>query len=131
MRITNTPYSLRKLVDVILSYIELIIPFMMKNNTSMLNYSAIDLLRTNIDKKSVSIRDLKEMADHLQQQYQFTEEQQDLLDVIMNELQKDRIRRIVIKPLLKPFQELFNETIIESQVYTFTNLVWYYLHSGK
>jgi AcrR family transcriptional regulator len=131
MRITNTPFSLRKLVDVILSYIELVMPFMMKNGTSMLNYSAIDLLRTNIDKKKVTITDLIEMANQLQQQFKFSEEQQDLLDVMMNELQNERIRKIVIKPLLKPFQELFNETIIELQVHTFTNLVWYFLHSGR
>ncbi|MBA9027434.1 MULTISPECIES: TetR/AcrR family transcriptional regulator [Bacillaceae] len=129
MRITNSPYSLHHLVNVILSYIELIMPYMMKNGSFMLNYSAIDLLRTNVDKKVVTIAELKELADQLQQHYTFNEEQQDLFDVIMNELQCERVRKIVIQQLLKPFQQLFNETTIQSQVHTFTNMIWYYLKS--
>ena len=129
MRITNSPYSLHHLANVILSYIELIMPYMMKNGSSMLSYSAIDLLRTNVDKKVVTIAELKELADQLQLHYTFNEEQQDLFDVIMNELQCERVRKIVIQQLLKPFQQLFNETTIESQVHTFTNMIWYYLKS--
>lgn len=91
----------------------------------MLNYSAIDLLRTKVDRKVVTIAELKELADQLQQHYTFNEEQQDLFDVIMNELQCERVRKIVIQQLLKPFQQLFNETTIESQVHTFTNMIWY------
>lgn len=127
IRISNSTYSLHHLADVILSYIELIMPYMMKHSSLMLNYSAIDLLRTNVDKKMITITELKEFADQLQQQYKFSEEQQDLFDVIMNELQRERIRKIVLQPLLKPFQKLFNETTIESQVHIFTNMIWYYL----
>ncbi|WP_462413584.1 TetR/AcrR family transcriptional regulator [Neobacillus sp. Marseille-QA0830] len=127
IKFTNSPYSLHELVHAILSYIELIIPDMIKNNRAILNYSAIDLLRTNVDKKMVTIPELIELANQLPRGYPFNDEQQDLFDAIMEELQKDRIRKIVIQPLLKPFYELFNETPIESQVHKFTNMVWYYL----
>lgn len=129
MRITNSSYSLHDLIDSILSYIELIIPFMMKNGSFMLNYSAIDLLRKNVNKQEVTITEIKEVADGLQQQYTFNEEQQDLFDAIMDELQRERLRKTVLEPLLKPFQELFNETTLESQVHRFTNMVWYFLRA--
>ncbi|WP_251550791.1 TetR/AcrR family transcriptional regulator [Neobacillus muris] len=127
IKITNSPYSLHQLVDAILSYIELILPNMIENNRTMLNYSAIDLLRTNVDKKMVTTEELKELANQLQNQYKFNEEQQDLFDVIMEELQRDRVRKVVLQPLLKPFNQLFHETPLESQVHKFTNMVWYYL----
>lgn len=129
MRITNTTYSLDHLVDVILSYIELIMSYMMKHRSAMLNHSTIELLRTHADKKMVTITELKELAAQLQEKYSFNEEQQDLFDVIMDELQRERIRKIVLQPLLKPFQQLFDETPVKSQVHTFTNMVWYYLRT--
>lgn len=127
LRITNSNYSFHHLVDVILSYLELIFPAMIKNGSTLLNASAIDLLFTKVDKKAVTMEDLMEFADQLQQQYPFNEEQSDLFDVIVNELKRDRIRKIVIQPLLKPFQQLFNETEIEPQVQTFVNMIWYFL----
>ncbi|MFE8694902.1 TetR/AcrR family transcriptional regulator [Cytobacillus sp. FJAT-53684] len=127
IRITNSPYSLNHLVEVILSYIEIIMPTMMKNGSFMQNYSAIDLLRTNVDKNVVTKKELMELADRLLEQYDFNEEQQDLYDVIISELQRERIRKIVLQKLLKPFKQLFDETTIEPQVNRFTNMVWYYL----
>jgi len=129
LRMTNSSYSLQKLVDVILSYIEVILHKMKKDSSSMIPTSTINLLFTNVTKKSVTITEIKEKADHLQHQFQFNEEQQDLFDAIMNELQRERIRKIVIEQLLKPFQQLFNETSIGPQVQTFTNLIWYYLRT--
>lgn len=127
MRITNTTYSLHHLVDVILSYIELILSYMIKNGSSMLTNSAIDLLRSRVDRKGVTISEIKELADQLQQEFTFHEEQQDLFDAIMNELQRDRIRKAVLQPLLKSFQQICNDTPIKLQVHTFTNMVWFYL----
>ncbi|WP_338447706.1 TetR/AcrR family transcriptional regulator [Niallia oryzisoli] len=129
LRVTNSTYSLHQLVDVILSYIELIMPSMIKRGSAMVNYSAIDLLSTNVNKKIVTISELLELGGHLKQQYSFNEEQQDLFDAIMNELQRDRIRKAVLQHLLKPFQKLFKETTIESQVVQFTNMIWYYLRT--
>jgi len=129
LRVTNSTYSLQPVVDVILSYIELIMPFMMKRGSAMINYSAIDLLSANVNKKIVTISELLELGSHLKQQYSFNEEQQDLFDAIMNELKQERIRKVVLQHLLKPFQKLFKETTIESQVVQFTNLIWYYLRT--
>jgi AcrR family transcriptional regulator len=129
LRTTNSSFPLERLVDVVLSYIELIIPFMLKNDTSILSHSAIDLLQSNIDKHTVTKADVLELADRLQKHCSFNEEQQDLFDAIINELKRDRIRKIVLKPLLKPFQQLFNETDNESHAHKFTNMVWYYLKS--
>ncbi|WP_147532912.1 TetR/AcrR family transcriptional regulator [Bacillus marasmi] len=129
MRITNSQYSLNRLVEIILTYIELILEEMHKNNTSQLNKSAVDILRTKVDKKAITLQELEEVAQNLQQQFKFNEEQQDLLDAVMTELNRERIRKIVIKQFLKPMQQLFQGTTIESQVHTFTNLIWYYLKS--
>lgn len=129
LRITNSPYSLHRLIDTILSYIELILPQMIKKGSSLLNFSAIDLLRSKVDQKVVTASQLFELANHLQEQYKFNEEQQDLLDAILGELRRERIRKVVIDPLLKPFQELFKGTAIESQVENFIHMVWFYLRS--
>ncbi|MBP1933708.1 TetR/AcrR family transcriptional regulator [Ammoniphilus resinae] len=131
LRITNSTYSLKQVVHVILSYLELILPYMVKHGTSTLNHAAIDQLSSHVDKRSVTIKELTEFAELLQQQHSFNEEQQDLMDVIMNELNRGRIRKIVIQPLLKPLQQLFNETPIQSQVHTFTNMIWYFLKIGN
>jgi AcrR family transcriptional regulator len=127
MRITNSTYSLYRLVDVILSYLELIGPFMIKNQISMLDHSAIYTLRNHMDKKKVTITELQELAQQLQQQHEFNHDQQDLFDAIIHELHQKRIRKIILQQLIGPFQQLFKETAIEVQVNTFTNLLWFYL----
>jgi AcrR family transcriptional regulator len=128
LRVTNSTYTLDELVDTILSYIELIVPKMIKNDKMLLNHSAIELLRTNVNKKNVTTKEnIMNLADQLQQQHSFNEEQQDLFDVMMNELQRERIRKVVLQPLLKPFQQLFDETPVKAQVQKFTNTVWYFL----
>jgi AcrR family transcriptional regulator len=129
MRVTNTTYSLKHLADVVLSYIELIIPYMLENDSSVLNHSAIDLLQSNINKSTITLTDILKRAAELQKQHAFNEEQQDLLDAIMNELQRERIRKCVLNPLLKPFEQLFNNTDMEMHAHKFTNMVWYYLKS--
>jgi len=127
LRMTNSSYSLQNLVDVVLSYIELILPKMKQNGSAMLPISTINSLLVNVNKKTVTLAEITEKAGHLQSQYQFNEEQQDLFDAIMTELQRKRIRKIVLEQLLKPFQQIFSETNIAPQVQTFTNLIWYYL----
>jgi AcrR family transcriptional regulator len=127
LRITNSTYSLKHLVSVILSYLELIIPQMKQNGGLMLNYTAVDLLRSNVDKNIKTLPEIMEFADKLQQKYSFNEEQQDLFDAINSELQRERIRKMVLQPLLKPLQQSFTDTPAESQVHTFTNMIWYYL----
>ncbi|XXM72116.1 TetR/AcrR family transcriptional regulator [Lysinibacillus sphaericus] len=129
MRVTNSSSPVEKLVDVVLSYIELIIPYMLKHDTAMLNHSAIDLLQSNIDKRTVSKSDILEHGERLQKHCRFNSEQQDLFDAIINEVQQERIRKVVLKPLLKPFHQLFNDTDEESHVHKFTNMIWYYLKS--
>lgn len=127
MRITNSSISLHRVVDVILSYLELILPYMMKNNTLLLEHSTLDLLRTHINKKAVTITEIKESARQLQEHYRFNEEQQELFDVIITELEREKVRKSVLKHLLKPFTQLFKETEVELQVNAFTTLVWYFL----
>ncbi|NQD65978.1 TetR/AcrR family transcriptional regulator [Bacillus haikouensis] len=129
MRVTNTTYSLKHLADVVLSYIELIIPYMLENDSSVLNHSAIDLLQSNINKSTITLTDILTRAAELQKQHTFNEEQQDLLDAITNELQRERIRKSVLNPLLKPFKQLFNNTDMETHAHKFTNMVWYFLKS--
>ncbi|WP_338472310.1 TetR/AcrR family transcriptional regulator [Niallia sp. XMNu-256] len=127
LRITNRSYSLHDLISNILTYVELIIPQMIKNGSPMLNHSAIHLLRQKGERKNISIVEIMEHFHQLKQQYVFNEEQQDLYDAIQSELGLSRIRKVVIKPLLEPFQKVFKGTPIELQVNTFINMVWFYL----
>ncbi|MFE1245170.1 TetR/AcrR family transcriptional regulator [Fictibacillus sp. NPDC058756] len=127
LRVTNSTYSLDEVVDTLLSYIELIAPKMIMNENIMLNHSAIDLLRTNMSKNVVTKDEIMKLADQLRNHHAFNEEQQDLYDVIVSELQRERMRKVVLQPLLKPFLKLFEETPIQSQVHKFTNMLWYLL----
>lgn len=129
IRLTNSPYSLHHLVDSILSYIELIMPSILKNDHFMLDKAAIHLLKSKVDKKMITLEELKGLGRELHHHYQFNEEQQDLFEAIMNELNRERTRKIVLQQLLKPFQQRFIDTPIEPQIRTFTNMVWYYLQS--
>ncbi|MGN8646633.1 TetR/AcrR family transcriptional regulator [Gracilibacillus sp. HCP3S3_G5_1] len=127
LNLTNSQYSLHELIETILTYVERLIPEMKKKGSTLLNSFAMDILQSNVRKKVVTKSDVMEMADQLKAHYQFNEEQQDLFDVILEELERERIRKIVIQKLLKPFLQVFEETPIASQVQLFTNAVWYYL----
>lgn len=128
-RITNNVYDLKQLIDVTLSYLEMILQTMKSSGVSLLNYSAINQLRTHINKRIIKIEEIFEFAHQLQEQHQFDEDQQDLFDAILTELKADRIRKPVLLPLLKPFQTSLDKTEIELQAHTFTNLIWYYLQT--
>ncbi|HWL26703.1 MAG TPA: TetR/AcrR family transcriptional regulator, partial [Ureibacillus sp.] len=127
MRVTNMPRSIHKIVDVILSYMELIISKMIEQNSKLIDQSAIHLLRANVDRRIITVEELMELAKHIEKEATFTQEQQDLFTVIISELKQDRIRTSVLQPLLKPFQLTFMKTPLEAQVNTFTNMVWYFL----
>ncbi|MFD2657639.1 TetR/AcrR family transcriptional regulator [Gracilibacillus thailandensis] len=127
LNLTNSQFTLHELIETILSYVEVLIPEMQKKNSSFLNNYAIDLLHRNVHKKVVTKSEVMEMAEQLQGQHDFNEEQQDLFDVIVSELESERVRKIVVKKLLKPFLQLFEGTTMVSQVQLFTNAVWNYL----
>lgn len=127
LNLTNSTYTLHDLFVTLLSYVEAIIIQMKKNGGTVLNNFAIDLLHTHAHKKLMTKPKLMEMAAQLEEQYHFNEEQQDLFDVILSELERERIRKIVVQKLLKPLLQLFEETPIASQVQLFTNAVWSYL----
>lgn len=127
LNVTNSAYSLHEVIETILGYVEVLIDKMKANDNTILTNFAIDLLKSNVQKREMTKSEILEMAQQLQVQVDFTEEQQDLMDVILDELQQERIRKIVIKKLLKPFQQQFEETPIASQVQLFTNALWNYL----
>ncbi|MCM3718168.1 TetR/AcrR family transcriptional regulator [Fictibacillus phosphorivorans] len=127
LRVTNSTFSLDEVVGTLLSYIELIAPKMIMNEKVMLNHSAIDLLRSNMSKNVVTKEDVIKLAEVLQDHHTFTEEQQDLFEVIMSELERERMRKVVLQPLLNPFQKLFDDTPVQSHVQKFTNMLWYLL----
>ncbi|WP_010096398.1 TetR/AcrR family transcriptional regulator [Ornithinibacillus scapharcae] len=127
LNLTNSSYSLHDLIETLLSYVEVIIIQMKRNGGTILNNFAIDLLQTHAHKKVVTKSKVMEMAAQLMEQYNFNEEQQDLIDVILSELERDRIRKIVVQKLLKPLLQLFEGTPIASQVQLFTNAVWSFL----
>ncbi|MBD7946023.1 MULTISPECIES: TetR/AcrR family transcriptional regulator [Psychrobacillus] len=127
IRITNAPFSLHRIVEVLLEYIGLIIPHMIQHNTSLIDQSTFHLMRMNIDRKPLEINELLEMAKHLKATGNFTMEQEDLYEAIIFELKQERIRKSVLQSLLNPFLVTFNGTSIKGQTQTFINAVWFYL----
>ncbi|MFC4402001.1 TetR/AcrR family transcriptional regulator [Gracilibacillus xinjiangensis] len=129
LNLTNSQYSLDDLIETHLSYVEVLILEMKKKGSTILNNFEIDLLQTNVHKKVVTKAEILEMAEQLKNQFDFNEDQNDLLDVILSEIERDRVRKIIIKKLLKPFLQLFKETPVASQVQLFTNSIWNYLRT--
>ncbi|KAB8127051.1 TetR/AcrR family transcriptional regulator [Gracilibacillus oryzae] len=127
LNLTNSQYALEEVNERILSYVEVLIREMKKKGSTILNNSAIDLLQANVHKKVVTKSEIMDMASQLRTQNEFNEEQQDLFDVIVSELERDRVRKIVVRKLLKPFLKLFEETRTPTQIQSFTNAVWNYL----
>lgn len=127
LKVTNSPFVLHDLIETLLSYIELIIGHMRKTGSTFLNNFAIETLKTNVHRNIMTKSELLDMAYQLKEQYVFNEEQQDLFDVILSELERERIRKIVVQKLLKPFLDLFKGADNTSQVQLFTNAVWNYL----
>ena len=127
LNLTNSPYSLHDLIETILSYIEVILSKMQETGTTLLSNFATDSLKSTVHKKALTKSELLDMANHLKGHYDFNEEQQDLFDVILSELDRERIRKIVVQKLLKPFVQSFADTPLASQVQLFTNAVWNYL----
>lgn len=128
-RITNNTYDLQQVIDVSLSYLEMILQTMLTSGVSLLNHSAIDQLRTHVNKRVIKLEEIFEYGEQLQQQHHFDEEQQDLYEVIINELKRKRMRKAVLLPLLKPFQLSFDKSKLEAQSHIFTNMIWYYLQT--
>ena len=126
-RITNMPHSLHQIVDVILYYIEIILPKMIEKDCALIDLSAIHLLSKSVDRRLVTKEEILEMASYIEKEVSFTQEQEDLFTVILSELQQDRIRKSVLQSLLKPFNREFSQTPLKGQIDTFTNMVWYYL----
>ncbi|WP_054708262.1 TetR/AcrR family transcriptional regulator [Bacillus sp. JCM 19041] len=127
-RYTNTSYELKHVIDIILSYLELILAKMSEDKTPLLDNKAIQEFRSQVKKKTVTFEDILAYADTFRNE-RFSEEQQDLYEAIMSELKEKRLRKSVLLPLLKPFQDTFKETQLETEAQTFTNLIWFYLHS--
>ena len=103
VRVSHMPYSVERIVDVLLSHIELIYPSMLNGDKALIDQSSIHFLQSNIDRKDITLNSILETAEYLESQGGFTEEQQDLLSAIVSELRQERIRKCVIQPLLKAF----------------------------
>lgn len=126
LRMTNTAYSIQKLVRNLYSYLELMANRMIETGEHMLNPVTVDQMRGTTDKHLITKEELIDLANQIKQHVEMTEEQRDLFDAIEFELQKERFRKIVLEQLLKPFQHLFKGTTGETEIKKFTNLVWLY-----
>ncbi|WP_010284045.1 TetR/AcrR family transcriptional regulator [Bacillus timonensis] len=127
LKITNSTQSIHRTVQVLLSYLEAIIPIMNKNGRTLLDPSSLHFLQARIDRKVISLDELVDLAKNLEERTTFTTDQQDLYDTIVSELQRERLRKSVLQPLIQPFQKSFVQTELEAEVNTFTNFLWYYL----
>ncbi len=94
----------------------------------LLNKEAINQFRAQVDKKTVTYSDITSSLEPFRNA-QLSQEQQDLVDAITNELQQDRLRKVVLLSLIKPFRSSFSKTPLEADAKTLANLVWFYIHS--
>ncbi|MEH7224340.1 TetR/AcrR family transcriptional regulator [Bacillus sp. JJ1566] len=127
MKITNSSQSIHRIVEVLLTYLEAIIPIMIDKGSTLLDPSSLHFLQARIDRKVLTLDELLDLAKKLEQEATFTIDQQDLYETIVTELQRERIRKSVLQPLIKPFQQSFVQTELEVQVNTFTNFLWYFI----
>ncbi|MFS0785482.1 TetR/AcrR family transcriptional regulator [Shouchella sp. 1P09AA] len=127
-RYTNSSYHLETVIDILLSYLEEILKKMAREQQFLLNDAAIQQFRSQVEHKAVTKQDVLSYADSLDIAH-FYEEQKDLFDAILEELHKERIRKAVLLPLLKPFQASAQDTTMEDSVQSFINMIWYYVHS--
>lgn len=127
MKITNSTQSIHRIVEVLLTYLEAIIPIMNENGSTLLDPSSLHFLQARIDRKSISLEEILDLVKNIEKRTTFTTDQQDLYDTIVSELQRDRIRKSVLQPLIKPFQKTFIQPEMKAEVNTFTNFLWYYL----
>ncbi|MCU9612341.1 TetR/AcrR family transcriptional regulator [Caldibacillus lycopersici] len=127
MKISNNAQSEHRIVEVLISYIELMIPKILEKNSALLDSSNLHFLRTKIERKVIKLEELFKMANQLKEVATFTIEQHDLFSAILEELSHERIRKSVLQPLIKPFLQTFEQTSLESQAKIFTNSVWYFI----
>ncbi|UTR07142.1 TetR/AcrR family transcriptional regulator [Alkalihalobacillus sp. LMS6] len=127
-RYTNSSYHLETVIDILLSYLEEILKKMEREQQFLLNDAAIQQFRLQVEHKAVTKQDVLSYADSLDIAH-FYEEQKDLFDAILEELHKERIRKAVLLPLLKPFQASAQDTTMEESIQSFINMIWYYVHS--
>lgn len=126
LRITNTAYSAQKVVRNLYAYVQMIAAQMIESGEHVLNPVTVDQMRGTTDKHLVTIEELVEMADRIEEHVKMTDEQRDLFEAITFELGRKRLRKIVLEQLLKPFQRLFKGEAGETEIQKFTNLVWLY-----
>ncbi|MDL5378389.1 MULTISPECIES: TetR/AcrR family transcriptional regulator [Exiguobacterium] len=126
LRITNTAYSIQRLIRNLYAYVELMAARMVDTGEHILNPVTVDQMRGTTDKNLVTKDELIGMAARIHEHVKMTEEQADLFEAITYELHQDRLRKIVLEQLLKPFQRLFKGETGETEVQKFTNLVWLY-----
>ncbi|WP_449536691.1 TetR/AcrR family transcriptional regulator [Ferdinandcohnia sp. Marseille-Q9671] len=129
IKITNSSQSINRVIEVLLSYLEVIIPKMIHDDGTLLDEAALRFFQSKIDQKVISIEEILNLAKNLEKKTTFTTDQQDLFDTIVSELKRDRIRKSVLQPLIKPFQQAFIQSQVKQEISTFTNQVWYYLRT--
>ncbi|MFC4389179.1 TetR/AcrR family transcriptional regulator [Gracilibacillus marinus] len=131
LNLTRIHFTLREVVETIFTYVEHLIPYMQEKGTTFLNDFAIDALQQNMYKNTVTKKELLVLANGFKEQEMLNEEQRDLLDVIISELERERIRKIIIEKLLQPLFHAFETTTLSNQMQRFVNLVWNYLKENN
>jgi AcrR family transcriptional regulator len=131
LNLTRIHFTLREVVETIFTYVEHLIPYMQEKGTTFLNDFAIDALQQNMYKNTVTKKELLVLANGFKEQEMLNEEQRDLLDVIISELERERIRKIIIEKLLQPLFHAFETTTLSNQMQRFVNLVWIYLKENN
>jgi AcrR family transcriptional regulator len=128
MRISNSYRPLNEVVTVLFSYMEKIILMMKENKSQLLNYSAIEYLRSKIEDKVVTLAEILELANKIEKkQADFTIEQKEFFDIVLTELKRERIRKSVVLALLNPLKESFEQSSLKPEIDVYTYLIWYYM----
>lgn len=123
LRITNSAYSLKGLITSLFSYIELIMPNM---QALYINLAGMEILEGRMTRPNVSTDELLNMAREILAQH-VTIEQRELIEAVVEELQRDTYRMAVLRALLPSIPQSFLQSSMEAQVQLFVNLAWYYV----
>lgn len=119
-----------KLCSVSLSYVECLVPYILENNTTVLDVNLLNQFTSNIPTVEVNIEDIKEQFMEFNKFPHLTKNQLDIIAALENEFLNEG-REIVLNALINAFNEVFSQTIHAQEAQHFANTLWYYTRQNE
>ena len=117
--------QISKICSTTLSYIEHLVPFIIENNTTILDLTLLNQCMKNVPTIKVEIEEIKEQFSQFKGLAHLTKNQQDVIAALETEFFNDA-REIVLNALIHTFKEVFSQTVHAKEAQHFSNTLWYY-----